>query len=251
SKSELHALIQDWPGAVVAFSGGVDSSVLLTACVEILGSDKVLSVIAVSPSLARAELAEARKIAGSLGVELKELRTGEFSDKRYLANSGDRCFWCKEALFQASQPFAIERGWVLCYGENASDDAEDRAGSRSASSRLVRAPLREVGWTKTRVREFARSRQLSVSEKPAMPCLSSRIPVGIPVTVEALERIERMEIAIKSRGFQIVRARDFGLKRVRIEIGTQEVIKAQELQEELLALAQKEGYKEFELAVYC
>ncbi|MDP7245846.1 MAG: hypothetical protein QF389_04615, partial [Planctomycetota bacterium] len=128
---------------------------------------------------------------------------------------------------------------------------EDRAGSRSASSRLVRAPLREVGWTKTRVREFARSRQLSVSEKPAMPCLSSRIPVGIPVTVEALERIERMEIAIKSRGFQIVRARDFGLKRVRIEIGTQEVIKAQELQEELLALAQKEGYKEFELAVYC
>ncbi|MDP6941538.1 MAG: ATP-dependent sacrificial sulfur transferase LarE [Planctomycetota bacterium] len=249
-QEKLSALIRSWPGAVVAFSGGVDSSVLLAACVEILGVERVLAVIAVSPSLAKPELEEAREIAKFLGVELFELNTGEFSDERYLANSGDRCFWCKEALFVSAEPIAEERGWVLCYGENATDDSGDRPGSLSASSRAVRAPLREAGWTKSQVREFARERQLSVSEKPAMPCLSSRIPVGIPVTIEALARVERMETAIRSRGYRVVRARDFGIERVRIEIGSEEMSKANEERMLLQSLAEQEGYEGFELATY-
>ena len=250
SEARLSELLQQMPGAVVALSGGVDSSLLLAVAVETLGVERVLAVVADTPSLARSEFDCAQLMASEIGVELRVLSTAEFSDQRYLDNSGDRCYWCKEALFESAIPLAVERGWVMCYGENASDDPTDRPGSKSAARHGVRAPLREAGMDKQQVRVAARARGLSVADKPAMPCLSSRIPIGIPVTMEALERVEKMENSIRKLGFQVLRARDFGTELVRVEIGASEFTDAEGARERFAALAIEAGYTSCELAPY-
>lgn len=244
----LAARLRPLPGAVVAFSGGVDSAALLAACVEVLGRERTLAAIADSPSLARAELAAARRGAAALGVALHELRTGELDDPRYRANAGDRCFWCKEALFEAAAPLAAARGWALLYGENADDDPRERPGSRSAAARGVLAPLREAGWGKTAVRAYARARGLEAADKPAMPCLSSRVPVGVPVTRAALSRVERFEGALRSRGYRELRGRDLPEGCVRLELAAAELPRAEAEREALRVLAQAQGYRRFELA---
>ncbi len=245
--SALAEALRGLPGAVVAFSGGVDSTVLLAACAELLGPGRVLAVIADSPSLARAELAEARAAAAALGVPLQELCTDELADPRYRANAGDRCFWCKEALFVAAAPLAAERGWPLLYGENADDDPADRAGSRSARDRGVRAPLREAGWGKAAVRDWARARGLAAADKPAMPCLSSRIPVGTPVTRAALRRVEAFEGALRGRGYRELRGRDLPDGSVRLELAAGELAAAAAERLTLEVLAQAHGYRRLEL----
>ncbi len=238
----LAARLRPLPGAVVAFSGGVDSGVLLAACVEVLGVSRVLGAIADSPSLARRELAEARAFAAELGVELTVLGSREFEDPRYRANRGDRCYWCKEGLFTAAAPLARSRGWSLLYGENADDDPADRPGARSARERGVRAPLREAGWGKARVRAWARARGLPLADKPAAPCLASRIPVGVVVTPEALRRVEELEDALRARDFRVLRAREDGHGGVRLVFGAEELPRALAMAPELEGLARAVGY---------
>ncbi len=185
--------MRDLGRSAVAFSGGVDSAVLLAVCAEELGED-VIAVTAVSPSLARTELEGARDLARDLGVELVEIETREMDVAEYVRNQPDRCFHCKSTLFVAMERVARERGIeTLLYGSNLSDAGDHRPGEQAATERGVRAPLREAELTKDDVREIGRRLGLSVWDKPAAPCLSSRIAYGIPVTEEALRRIEEAE----------------------------------------------------------
>jgi len=238
----LQAQLCDLPGVVVAFSGGVDSTVLLDVALATLGREKVLAVIADSPSLARTELAEAKKVAQSLGAHLRILATQELTDPRYQANSGDRCFWCKEQLFAFAAPLAEELGWALAYGENADDVGEHRPGAASAQQRGVLAPLREAGWRKVHVRSYAAWRGLSVAEKPAAPCLASRVAIGVPVDLETLERIEAMEQQLRSDGYRILRARHLGPEQMCFEFGAEDYPRAQTEFAKLITLAKAFGY---------
>lgn len=250
AEARLRAILASWPGAVVAYSGGVDSSVLLAAALEVLGRERVLAVIADSPSLARRDLAEAREQAEALGAQLLVLDTTELDDPRYVANAGDRCFWCKEALFLAAEPEARARGFMLCYGEHADDLQEDRPGARSAAARGVRAPLREASWSKADVRAFAHSRGLLVADKPSSPCLASRLPVGVTVNRLALSQIERLEESARARGFQVLRARHLAADAVVLEIAASELSRALALESLLRTDAALAGYASFALRAY-
>jgi uncharacterized protein len=184
-------------GLVVAFSGGVDSAVVLAAAVRALGTDAVLAAIADSPSLARAELAAARRVAGQVGAQLLVLATDEHVDPDYRANAGDRCYFCKRTVLAAVCGVAQRRGFAHVATGTHLDDrrAAHRPGLRAAAELGVREPLAEVGATKETVRLLAAHWNLSVSDKPSTPCLASRIAVGIPVTVERLALVERAELA--------------------------------------------------------
>ncbi len=184
-------------GLVVAFSGGVDSAVVLAAAVRALGTDAVLAAIADSPSLARAELAAARRVAGQIGAQLLVLATDEHVDPDYRANAGDRCYFCKRTVLAAVCGVAQRRGFAHVATGTHLDDrrAAHRPGLRAAAELGVREPLAEVGATKETVRLLAAHWNLSVRDKPSTPCLASRIAVGIPVTVERLALVERAELA--------------------------------------------------------
>jgi uncharacterized protein len=184
-------------GLVVAFSGGVDSAVVLAAAVRALGTDAVLAAIADSPSLARAELAAARRVAGQIGAQLLVLATDEHVDPDYRANAGDRCYFCKRTVLAAVCGVAQRRGFAHVATGTHLDDrrAAHRPGLRAAAELGVREPLAEVGATKKTVRLLAAHWNLSVRDKPSTPCLASRIAVGIPVTVERLALVERAELA--------------------------------------------------------
>lgn len=184
-------------GLVVAFSGGVDSAVVLAGAVRALGADAVLAAIADSPSLARAELTAARRIAGQIGAELVVLRTDEHTDPGYRANAGDRCYFCKRTVLAAVRGLAQRRGIAhVATGTHADDRrAAHRPGLRAAAQLGVCEPLAEVGATKQVVRLLAAHWNLEVWDKPSTPCLASRIAVGVPVTVQALALVEGAELA--------------------------------------------------------
>ena len=184
-------------GLVVAFSGGVDSAVVLAAAVRALGADAVLAAIADSPGLARAELAAARRVAGQIGVQLLVLVTDEHVDPGYRANAGDRCYFCKRTVLAAVCDVAHRGGFAHVATGTHLDDrhAAHRPGLRAAAELGVCEPLAEVGVTKETVRLLARHWNLSVCDKPSTPCLASRIAVGVPVTVERLALVERAELA--------------------------------------------------------
>lgn len=187
-------------GLVVAFSGGVDSAVVLAAAVRALGPGTVLAAIADSPSLARAEMATARRVAGEIGAELVVLRTDEVADPGYRANAGDRCYFCKQTVLAAVCGLAQRRGIAdVATGTHLDDRrAPHRPGLRAAAELGVHEPLAEVGATKQVVRLLARYWNLTVRDKPSTPCLASRIAVGVPVTIELLGLVERAELAARS-----------------------------------------------------
>lgn len=188
-------------GLVVAFSGGVDSTVVLAAAIRALGADDVLAAIADSPSLPRAELAAARSVVRQLGAELVVLRTGELADPGYRANAGDRCYFCKRTVLVAVCELAARRGLVhVATGTHLDDHrSAHRPGLRAAAQLRVHEPLAEVGATKQDVRLLAAHWGLTVRDKPSTPCLASRIAVGIPVSAERLALVERAELA--ARGY--------------------------------------------------
>lgn len=234
----------------VAVSGGVDSSALLHAAVRVLGPEHAVGVVADSPSLARRELEAARSVAIAIGARLVELCTDEGNDPGYQANAGDRCYFCKAALFRAMERFAeAERFPWLAFGEIADDVLDHRPGARAAREFGVVAPLAEAGWTKDDVRAYARAVGLEVADKPASACLASRIPLGTEVTAERLATIERAEDRLRDLGLRQVRVRHHGA-RARVEVGAEDLAGA-EAQREGIAIALAEsGFAEFELTRY-
>ncbi len=199
------------PSAVVAFSAGVDSTCVLALAVRVLGCERVVAAVGVSPSLPERELAEARELAGRLGVELVEVATCEMEDPRYVRNGPDRCFWCKTELFTRLTELAHSRGLaaVLC-GNNADDAGDYRPGLEAGRKLGVRSPLMDAGLTKADVREVLRLLGLETWRKPAMACLASRLPYETAVTPERLGRVERAESALRDLGFPACRVRDHG-----------------------------------------
>lgn len=203
---------------LVAFSGGVDSAVLAFEARSVLGPARMLAVTAVSPSFSARDRDAARAFAAAHTIPHLELETTEMDDPGYRANAGDRCYFCKRALFSVMETLAAERGFdTLAYGENADDDPGDRPGSRAAREFRVAAPLREAGLGKSDVRALAAHHQLSVWDRPASPCLASRIPVGTPVNPQLLSDVERAELVLHGLGLPENRVRHEGT-RARIEV---------------------------------
>ncbi len=212
----------------VAFSGGVDSSVLLALAARVLGPARVVALLGVSPSLAADERAGAHAIAADLGVRVVEVQTRELDREAYRANGPDRCFHCKDELFSTidAEIVRAERLDAVAYGENA-DDARrpDRPGSRAASEHRVLRPLADLGLTKADVRRIARELGLASADKPAAPCLASRIPHFVEVTPVKLRQIEQAEAALRRLGLHDLRVRHHG-DIARLELPAEDLVRA-------------------------
>jgi uncharacterized protein len=193
--------------ALVCFSGGVDSTLVLAACVRAQLPTRAL--LAVSPSLPRAERAEAHRLAADLGADLEELATTETELPGYRANAGDRCYFCKSTLYGVAEALAAARGeaGVLLNGTQLDDLGDVRPGLRAASEHAVKSPLLDAGFNKEAVRLLARAWGLANADKAAAPCLASRFPVGTEVTPERLRQVEAMEDFLRERGLWPGRAR--------------------------------------------
>ena len=248
-ETALFAYLRELGDVAVAYSGGVDSSVLLCAAREVLGS-RAVALIADSPSIARSELDSALSFARALGCEPVVVATEELDDPRYRANAGDRCYFCKATLFRAMTAWARDSGVRnLAFGEITDDLVDDRPGARAAREFRVHAPLSKAGFGKEEVRRFARERRLEVAEKPSSACLASRLPVGTPVTRERLARVERAEELVRALGFAQVRVRDRG-ETAGFETSASEFSRAQSLRAELAQALASLGFERVELAIY-
>ena len=224
-RAALDAHLRSLGRLLVAYSGGVDSAFLAFAAHEALG-DEMLAVLADSPSLARAQLQDAVAFAQEQRIPLQVLETGEVTRADYARNDAARCFYCKDELFTAMEELRQARGFDrVAYGVNRDDLSDFRPGQKAADEHGVAAPLLEAGLTKADVRALARAAGLRVWDKPASPCLSSRIAYGLPVTPEALAQVERGEEALAALGFRQVRVRHHG-ELVRIEVAPGELPRA-------------------------
>ena len=238
----LNGEFEPYSGMAVAVSGGVDSSLLLAAACRYYGASNCLAIIAVSPSLADYELADAQQLCSILGVELIEVRSNEISNEAYRANSGDRCFWCKQELFGLAVPIAAKYNLPLAYGENFDDLQQPRAGRKSAQQHAILAPLCNAKFTKQDVREYARHLKLKVSEKAAAPCLASRIAVGQRVCIDSLNVVAQVESQLRDMSFVVYRARIVGERRLLFEFAAAEIPRAKQVSPQLTELALQHGY---------
>ncbi|MGC4152763.1 MAG: ATP-dependent sacrificial sulfur transferase LarE [Propionicimonas sp.] len=231
----------------VAFSGGVDSAVLLALATRALGPSRTLAILGVSASLATQERRLAHEVSASIGAPLVELETHETDLAAYRANGPDRCFHCKDELFtRISDEVAEQYGLAaVAYGENADDAVRpDRPGAQAATNHRVLRPLADAGLRKTEVRQLARELGLAVAEKPAAPCLASRIPHFEEVTPEKLRQIDRAEAAVRSLGFSDVRVRHHGeLARIELPVAELSRAMAQGIRTELLRQVRAAGFR--------
>jgi uncharacterized protein len=224
-QESLQARLRGMGRLLVAYSGGVDSAYLAWAAYQALG-EKMLAVIADSPSLARNQLADAVAFAREHSIPLEVIATSELDRPEYVRNDAQRCFFCKDELFTLMEDLRAARGFdLIAYGVNLDDQGDFRPGQKAASAHQVVAPLLDARLSKEEIRALARQAGLRIWDKAASACLSSRIEYGRPVTREALHVVEKGEDALRALGFRQFRVRHHG-EIVRIEIAREELERA-------------------------
>ncbi len=227
---------------VIAFSGGVDSALVLAGASRALPAADVLAVTADSASLSAGELEHCRTLAADHDVAWQPAATQELDDERYLQNAGDRCYWCKSALMDQLAPIAEARNATVVLGVNVDDLGDHRPGQEAARERDAAFPLVLAGMNKVEIRRLAKHWSLPVWDRPAMPCLASRVPYGTAVSVPLLSKIDRAEHALRALGLDDVRVRHYD-DTARIELPAQDLVRAAELGAEINAAVQSAGYR--------
>jgi uncharacterized protein len=231
---------------IVAFSGGADSAFVAWVANDTLGSDRVLCVTAVSPSLAPEERDDCRRLAAEWGLRFVEVETDELADPEYSANDGSRCYHCKASLLEALDPIVSGEldgeGSTVVLGVNLDDLGDHRPGQQAAADRGAAFPLVEAGFTKADVRAWSRALGLRTWDKPAAACLASRVPYGTPVTLGTLRSVAEAESGLRALGIGQLRVRHYG-DTARIEVMAEDLPVVVALREEVTAAVQAAGYR--------